>query len=138
MPAIAITSVTPAILPVRGGSAVSIVGVAFSTSGLYLVYIGPTGDNTDEPCYSGVSGSGYLITPDSATAMSCVSPPLDRGTSHILSIYSSPAGDEGHYGTLLTAAEVMHRDLVFEVRRSWTRDMDTGPRDLELEPRMDA
>jgi len=140
MAVIPITSVSLSVLPVRGGDVLTIGGT-FDVSKFYQVYIGLNGDDTDEPCYSGNYGDGYLIEPSSASAMSCVTPPLDRGAGHILSIYTSPAVDEGHWGAgcgaPLTAVEVMHRDLLFEVRRSWTRDMDTGPRDLELEPRMD-
>jgi hypothetical protein len=140
MAAIPITSVSLSVLSLRGGEVLTIGGT-FDTTKSYQAFIGPNGDDSDEPCYSGKHGDGYTIKPTSASSLACVTPPLDRGTGHVLSIYTVPAGDVGVWGAgcgaPLTAVEVMHRDLIFEVRRSWTREMDTGPRDLELEPRMD-
>jgi hypothetical protein len=62
--------------------------------------------------------------------------------AHVLSVYSTDGLDEGHYGAAcgppIYSCETLHVDWKFLFRRSWSPDYDTGPRNLEEEPRMDT
>jgi hypothetical protein len=143
MAVIPILSVSPYIWPRKGGVVISISASAggFSTSGSYVVYIGPNGTIADAPCYSGVIGNAYACTPESAILLKCVTPPLDRDSDLYLTVVSGADSGQLHSSCgipALMAIEDSYFDQLFETRKHWTRWYDTGPRGLDLEPRQDT
>lgn len=131
--AIPIISVDPSVVSLQGGTVITVTGTF--PAGDLAVYIGPNGDDTDEQCYSGDHGSGYVITRTDASTLSCVTPPLARGLNDV-SVYSTV--DNGSLADAITVIEQTHLDSVFEQRKNWPQWVDTGPRELELEDRQDV
>ena len=133
--AIVIQSVTPDWVPMKGGTVVTVVvGAGQLTPGTnYRLYAGPNGDDTDEPCYSGVIGQGLDCLPEDAQTIECVVPDIPRGR-HYISIY----GAGGNDAESITAREVSFLDTSFDVRSTFPHWYHTGPRRLADEPRQDT
>jgi hypothetical protein len=127
----------------KGGVEIEITASAggFSTSGSYVVYIGPNGTTSDVACYSGVSGNAYACVPESDTLLKCITPPLDRNNDLYLTVVSG--ADSGQLSSAcgipaLMAIEDSFFDQWFIFRKHWTGWYNTGARELSLEERRDT
>jgi hypothetical protein len=127
-PTVSIDTVDPDPITTAGGHLITLTGT-FPVDEALEVFLGPTGDETDDPCYSGESGSGYSPSSSDGTTLEIVSPPMSKGDRKITVRY-----DGDNYTADIEVVEYPYADVVFEVRHNWPKDFSTGPRDITSEP----
>jgi hypothetical protein len=89
-------------------------------------YLGPTGDNTDAPCYSGVPGQGYVVKPEDGETFKIVTPPAAIG-ENIISFREVGGSIDNSTGTIDVVSEP-HRDKAHRLRSSLQPWQSTGQR----------
>lgn len=122
-----------AVLPPRvgsdGGYEVTLSG-RFPTGQAIRVYVGPAGDNTDQPAYSGVSGQGLDIYSLDGETITFVTPALDKGNQFVT--VAAAAGDD--VGAL-AAVERAWASKTYRMRKNLPPWYATGSRRAQLEER---
>lgn len=124
-----IISLSPSTVPQNGGQLVTLSGT-FPTDVAVYSYIGQNEDETDEPCYGATKGNGYDCWSLDGLTLEIVTPPLLLVGSQYVTI-------QHYYGwdsIAVTVIEHMYTDTLYEIRKNWPIDFNTGPRDMRYEP----
>lgn len=132
--AITLTSIDPAAVLASGGTKMMIEGDFSGKLGVpFRVYVGPNGDDTDTPCYSGVRGQGTIIYPLSEEELRCFLPVLEvtNGSPH--DVYVENVDTPSENDVLSGALEVLpaqYYTKVFGLRSVFPRFYLMGPRNM--------
>ena len=129
-----INSISPQKVAADGGARVEVEGDFENLFDVpFRVHVGPTGDDSDPACYSGIVGQGTVVYPVSATKLVCYLPVLEPtlGTPYHVFVIRTDTLDDGE---LLDSLEVLPRQYfsrVFELRSVFPRFYRMGPRNME-------
>jgi len=126
-----IVSTDPPIVSSAGGETVVATGV-FAV-GTYRIYLGPNGDDTDNPCYSGIPGRGLDILCEDGATMTFVVPPADAGLQKLAAIRVT---DSLGAGGDIEVAERPWYGKLFRARKHHPPWAAVGARSLRMERRL--
>lgn len=137
--ALTITSISPAKVLSSRGEQFSIVGDFAPWLGQgFRVYVGPNGDSSDTPCYSGIVGQGNVIYPISNSEMRGYLPVLEPTDATPHNVYVELVSDSLENDLLTEVLEVAKDQFysrVFELRSVFPPFYRMGPRNMTaLEP----
>jgi len=123
-----VTGVSPVLIEERGGQ-ILLVNGEFPAGDLEF-FLGPAGDDTDPPCYSGISGQGYLCRSDDGSTCQIVAPPATPGTRYLC---VKPVGESCSSPFAITVVDSAWPQKMHEARRLMPVPNDVGRRSLTLE-----
>ena len=127
--AITPTSITPTQLVESGVVGLTIVGDFSAHLGqLFRVYIGPSGDDTDELCLSGKSGRPHEVYPLNATKLKCFAPLLVAGGPYSVYLKRVDAVDNGVLVDVISVVKDPYYTKVFDYRSPFPPHYKVGPR----------
>lgn len=130
--AISLTSISPEGVLAPGGIQFFVNGDFSGKLGVqHYVYVGPNGDDSDTPCYSGVSGQGTVIYPLSETQLRCYLPVLAATSGSPHDVYVEEVATPTENGVLagvLTVLPAQYYTKVFTLRSVMPRYYLMGPR----------
>lgn len=138
--AISLVRINPDAVLGEGGVRLVIDGDFSGKLGVaYRVYVGPNGDDTDEPCFSGKVGQGTIIYPLTKTEMRCYLPVLAATDGSPYDVYvenvETPAENDVLAGAL-TVLPKQYRTKVFGLRSVFPRFYFMGPRNMDALERL--
>lgn len=134
---VTLTQITPIAASIRGGAMLRITGDLTGLLGQgFRVYVGPNGDATDRPCYSGVPGQGNIVYPRSETELRCWLPdlPTTTGTGYNVFIVSTDAVYEGVLIDVLDVLPEQYHSKTWSMRRLFPPHWAVGPRTPDTLP----
>lgn len=137
--ALTITSISPTKVLGSGGVKFSVFGDFSELLGFgFRVYVGPNGDNSDAPCYSGIPGQGNIIYPVSVEELRGYLPMLEPTDPTDYNVYVELVSDTLENDLLTEVLEVLPAQFysrVFELRSVFPPFYRMGPRNMSaLEP----
>lgn len=137
---ISIDQILPAVALAEGGVFFTIDGDFSGKLGIpYRVYVGPNGDNSDTPCYSGVRGQGTIIYPLTELIMRCYLPVLDTTNGSPYDVYVEGVDTPSDNAVLAASLEILpaqYYTKVFGMRSVLPRFYKMGPRNMSLLERL--
>jgi hypothetical protein len=138
--AISLTRIDPEAVLADGGARLIITGDFSGKLGVpFRVHVGPNGDDTDTPCYSGIRGQGTVIYPLSEEEMWCYLPVLavTNGSPHDVYVENvdTPAENDGLAGALEVLPAQFY-SKVFGLRGVFPRFYRMGPRNMRALERL--
>lgn len=138
--AITLTRIDPTAVLADGGAKLIITGDFSGKLGVpFRVYVGPNGNNTDTPCYSGIRQQGTIIYPLLEDEMWCYVPVLEvtNGSPH--DVYVENVDTPAENDVLSGALEVLPAQFytkVFGLRSVFPRFYRMGPRNMDALERL--
>jgi hypothetical protein len=138
--AISLVEITPKAVLTEGGILFFVEGDFSGKLGVpFRVYVGPNGDDTDTPCYSGVRGQGTVVYPLTEERMRCYLPvlPVTNGSPH--DVYVENVDTPSENDVLAGALDVLpaqYYTKVFGLRGVLPRNYAVGPRNMGLLERL--
>lgn len=137
---ITLSRILPAAVLGEGGVKLTIEGDFSGKLGVpYRVYVGPNGDDTDTPCYSGVSGQGTVVYPLTIEEMWCYLPVLEPTNGSPYDVYVQNVDTPSENDVLAGVLEVLptqYYTKVFGLRSVLPRFYKLGPRGMSLLERL--
>jgi hypothetical protein len=121
-------TVTPQMISTAGGHQLTLGGT-FPEATAVQVFMGPAGDETDTPCYSGELGNAYAPVSEDGETLYIVSPPIAKGTQKITVRYDS----ENHTDWSVLVVERNWPGKLHRTRRSFAPWKALGARMLDGE-----
>lgn len=138
--AITLSRILPAGVLGEGGVKLTVEGDFSGKLGVaYRVYVGPNGDNTDAPCYSGVFGQRTTIYPLTEEKLWCYLPVLNPTDGSPYDVYVENIDTPSENDVLAAALDVLpaqYYTKVFGLRSVLPRFYKLGPRGMSLLERL--